>query len=215
MRIEKYWHIILLLAAVIYSLILKSNLFDASVLCSGALCVALAAKGNILNYIIGMYNTLAYAYIAFQEHLYGEFSLYILFFVPTNIIGFIMWKRNISGQVISSRSLTSGQRIIIFLIVIFGTFIIAKILSYIPNQNNSYIDSYITVTSIVATILMMKRYNEQWILYILLNRVCIVLWIIRCFEGSQVALSMIAMWVIFLINACFGYYMWSTKLKKI
>lgn len=215
MRIEKYWHIILLLAAVIYSLILKSNLFDTSVLCSGVLCVALAAKGNILNYIIGMYNTLAYAYIAFQEHLYGEFSLYILFFVPTNIIGFIMWKRNISGQVISSRSLTSGQRIITFLIVISGTVVIAKILSYIPNQNNSYIDSYITVTSIVATILMMKRYNEQWILYILLNSVCIVLWIIRYFEGSLAALSMIAMWVIFLINACFGYYMWSTKLKKI
>lgn len=212
--IEKYWHYILLGLAILYSLIFQTDFFNASVLCSGVLCVALVAKGNIWNYAVGMYNTVAYAYIAFNEHLYGEFGLYILFFIPTNILGYYMWKRRARNHIVTSVALNFRGRMILVLSILALTTCLAYLLRSIPNQNNPFLDAYITVSSVVATLLMLKRYTEQWIVYILLNTVSIVLWLFRYANGSDTALSMIGMFTLFWINACFGWYMWQIKLKE-
>ena len=59
---------------------------------TGVLCVVLAAKGNLMSYVFGMYNTVGYAYLAYINGLFGEVMLNLLFFVPMNVIGFFMWK---------------------------------------------------------------------------------------------------------------------------
>jgi nicotinamide mononucleotide transporter len=81
-------------------------------------------------------------------------------------------------------------------------------LSHIKTQNTPYIDATSTVLSIVATFLMMWRYKEQWILYIVLNIVTIVMWAIRMANGSTDGAIMILMWTAFLVNAVYGYMIW-------
>lgn len=49
---------------------------------------------------------------------------------------------------------------------------------------------------------------KQWILYIVLNIVTIVMWAIRQVNGSTDGAIMILMWTAFLVNAVYGYVNW-------
>jgi nicotinamide mononucleotide transporter len=87
------------------------------------------------------------------------------------------------------------------------------VLALNPLQNTPYIDATTNVLSIIATILMMYRYREQWLLYILLNVFTVLMWGIRTANGSSEGPLMIVMWSAYLINAGYGYWNWSRGAK--
>ena len=64
-----------------------------------------------------------------------------------------------------------------------------------------------TVFSIVANILMVLRYREQWALWIIVDVVTVIMWIIA---GDFL---MTIMWAIYLVNAVYGWVMW-TKMSS-
>jgi nicotinamide mononucleotide transporter len=82
-------------------------------------------------------------------------------------------------------------------------------LSFIPEQNTAYIDAATNILSVAATILMMMRFREQWVCYIVLNVLTIIMWSIRAANGSPDGLLMIVMWSAYLINAVYGFYNWT------
>jgi nicotinamide mononucleotide transporter len=82
-------------------------------------------------------------------------------------------------------------------------------LSLIPGQNTPYIDATTNVLSIVATILMVRRFREQWLLYIVLNIFTIAMWTIRSINGSPDGAMMIVMWSAYLVNAVYGFIVWN------
>jgi nicotinamide mononucleotide transporter len=82
-----------------------------------------------------------------------------------------------------------------------------------PNQNTPFIDATTNVVSVVATFLMMWRYKEQWLLYILLNVITIIMWLLRVRAGGESGDLMVLMWSLFLLNAVFGYWRWHKGAK--
>ena len=69
------------------------------------------------------------------------------------------------------------------------------------------LDSASTVTSVVANALMMLRYREQWLLWIIIDIITVIMWVL---VGDLV---MVTMWSVYLINAFYGYHNW-TKMAK-
>lgn len=188
--------------------------FDLSVFISGIFCVVLAAKGSIWTYIFGMYNSLGYAYMSYTNGLFGEMGLNLFFFMPTNIIGLIIWRKKMSENVVIMRALSNKNKIITGFLCVVGIVITGFMLSLIKGQNSPYIDATTNTLSIIATLLMIWRYKEQWILYIILNIFTIIMWSIRMVKGSPEGPIMIVMWSSFLVNAMYGYYNWSKGAKK-
>lgn len=212
---EIIWLLIFSIVAIILTVLWKDTFFGFTVFITGVLCVVLAAKGNIWTYIFGMYNTFAYAYLAYANGLFGEMGLNLFFFVPMNIIGFILWKKRMNGNKVEMRGLKSKGMIITVLICVFGIVGLGFLLSLISGQNSPYIDATTNVLSITATFLMVWRYKEQWILYIVLNVFTILMWSLRTINGSPDGVMMIVMWSAYLINAIYGYFTWSRGVKKI
>lgn len=188
-----------------------SSAFLFSVLFSGVLCVVLAAKGKIWTYPIGLYNSLAYAWIAWGDKLYGEVMLNLLFFMPMNIAGFALWQKNLQRRQhrVTMRSQTWRARAAIALAIAACTAAGGWSLAQFSEQNTPYLDAFTNVVSITATFLMVWRYMEQWALYIVLNMATILMWAIRLDRGSEAGWTMVAMWSLFLVNACYGYAKWS------
>ncbi|UKI34725.1 MAG: nicotinamide riboside transporter PnuC [Lentisphaeria bacterium] len=178
--------------------------------------MVLTAKGNVWSYVFGYVNTVLYAYIAYRNGLYGEMGLNLFFFLPSGILGFILWKRNIrkAGQLIM-RKLTWRGNLLTAAICIISIAAMGYGLSLIQGQNTPYIDATTNVLSIVATILTLLRYREQWLLYITLNLFTILMWVIRLLHGSPDGILMIVMWSAYLINACYGFYNWSKGVKAL
>ena len=75
-------------------------------------------------------------------------------------------------------------------------------------SNQAYLDAATNVMAIFAQLLMIWRFREQWIWWIVIDVICIIMW----FNVGN--WSMVAMYIAWTINAIYGWYNWS-KLNKI
>ncbi|NMO94272.1 nicotinamide riboside transporter PnuC [Paenibacillus lemnae] len=211
---ELLWLVLFTLIAVSITIVSKDTLFGFSVFITGVLCVVLTAKGKLMSYVFGMYNTFGYAYLSYTNGLFGEVMLNLLFFVPMNVVGFLMWRNHFQSGKLVMRQMDVKGIPIVGAVCIAGFLLLGYGLSLIPGQNSPYIDAVTTVLSVVATILMVRRFKEQWLLYIVLNIFTVLLWVIRTLDGSDDGVIMIVMWSAYLMNAVYGYYNWNKGAKE-
>ena len=214
-RLDLTWLAFLIVAGGALIAHLATNVFDATVSLSGILCVGLIAIGRREGYLFGLYNSLSYSILAYGNGLYGEVYLNLIFFVPTGMIGYAMWYLHTrQDHTVEMRQLGWLHRFIVAAICIASTVGLGFLLGLNPLQNTPFIDATTNILSIVATFLMMWRYKEQWLLYILLNIVTIGMWFLRFRAGGEAGDLMILMWSLFLLNALFGYWRWHMGAKK-
>lgn len=210
-KIDITWLVILTVVGGGLSLFLAANLFEQSVFFSGIFCVGLTAIGRREGYLAGLYNSLTYSVLAYRNGLFGEVYLNLFFFVPTGVIGYMMWRRHMTtNKTVAMRQFDWSQRAIIAGVCVLATIMLGLLLKLNPKQNTPFIDATTNVLSVVATFLMMWRFKEQWILYMLLNIVTIVMWALRVAAGGESGDLMVLMWSLFLLNAVFGYWRWHT-----
>lgn len=210
---EIIWLTVFTAVAIMLSILWKDNIFGLSVFISGVLCVVLAAKGNIWTYYFGMYNSIAYAWLSYQNGLYGETMLNTLFFVPMNVIGWAAWRRKMDKNTVIMRKMSWKMFGISVLICLVGMVGYGYWLSTLKNQNTAYIDAFTNCASIIATIIMTLRYREQWIFYISINVFSIIMWTYRLANGSDNAATMVVMWSAYLVNSIYGLYVWNKGYK--
>lgn len=179
---------------------------------SGMLCVVLVAKGKISNYYFGIVQTATYAYISYGYSLYGEAMLNGLFYLPVQFIGLYMWSKNrtqrsMRGEDVAVKRLSKKGWMVLILIAVVGSLLYAELLHYIGGQAVR-LDSAAVVLSIIAQILMLKRYAEQWALWIAVNVLSISLWVVTLITQGGNDLNMVVMWSAFLVNSIYGYVNW-------
>ncbi len=75
------------------------------------------------------------------------------------------------------------------------------------------LDGATVVISIVAQILMILRYREQWALWILVNILTISLWTAVWLKNGETSLPLLVMYCMYLCNSVYSYYNW-TKLVR-
>lgn len=206
---ERLWLCLFTLIALIVNLLSGESPFGLLVFLSGVLCVILAAKGSLLNYPVGMLNTLGYAWLSYQNGLYGEMGLNLFFFVPMNLAGLFLWRRHMQGGAVRMRRMHLPAVLLAALGCAGGILAMGFGLSCIPGQNSPYIDAATNVLSVAATILMVRRYREQWFAYLALNAFTVFMWALRTAAGSPEGPLMLVMWSAYLINAVYGLRVWS------
>jgi nicotinamide mononucleotide transporter len=214
-KLDRVWLAFLMVAGSALSAYLAKSVFDATVSLSGVLCVGLIAIGRREGYLIGLYNSLSYSILAYGNGLFGEVYLNLLFFVPAGVVGYVMWSRHTrQDSTVEMRQLGWSQRFAVAAICIACTVGLGLLLGLNPRQNTPFVDATTNVLSVVATFLMMWRYKEQWVLYILLNIVTIIMWFLRFRAGGVAGDLMILMWSLFLLNSLFGYWRWHIGTKE-
>ena len=152
---------------------------------TGIISVVLCAKGKISTYVFACVNVGLYAIIAYQNRLFGEVMLNGFYYLPMNIVGFYMWRKqkDDAGTVIVRR-LTPKQIILLIIGLLIAAFL-----------------------------LQIGRFMEQWILWMIINVFSITMWslLLGTPEGS---VTMIIMFSAYLINGVYGFRNW-LKLSKV
>ncbi|OOB77770.1 MAG: nicotinamide mononucleotide transporter PnuC [Epulopiscium sp. Nuni2H_MBin003] len=175
---------------------------------TGIIGVVLCAKGKISTYFFAVINVALYAFICYNAKLYGETMLNALYFLPMNFIGFFLWRKHQSnGGDVIVRNLT--KKGIILLTVVTAVSVIAywQLLIFLGGHL-ALIDATTTIISVIALLLQVTRYSEQWILWIIVNIISIIMWVMLFMENDPSAVTMITMWSAYLINAFYGYFNW-------
>lgn len=175
---------------------------------SGILCVVLVSKGKISNYFFGLIFAYTYFYVAWGQNFLGEMNTVLYVYLPAQFIGYFMWKNNMQndsgGESVVAKALTPKGWIALALFIGIGTFLFVQVLQTAGGSSTG-LDGLTTIIVVAAQLLMILRYREQWLLWIVLNILSIILW-----AETQ---AMYLMYSAYLLNSLYGYYNW-TKLKK-
>ena len=73
------------------------------------------------------------------------------------------------------------------------------------NPEHIYLDTITTVIGMVAQIMLILRFREQWILWLILDVLCIILW------ASVGNWCLVMQYVFWTINCVYGYKTWKCK----
>jgi nicotinamide mononucleotide transporter len=181
---------------------------DAIAAISGILCVVLCAKGKKSQYIWGLLNIIGYVIIAWINKYYGEVMLNALYYLPSQFIGYYIWNKHMNKEndKVEGNKLNLKKSILLVTVCIVGILLYKELLDLLGG-NGTLLDSASTTISIFANLLMMLRYREQWLLWIIIDAITVVMWLIAK------DFIMVTMWSVYLINAFYGYYNW-TKISK-
>ena len=190
---------------------------DSKIALLSAICgisyTILAGKGKISCYLFGLTGTMCYAYLAFQNALYGNLILYAFYYFPMQIIGIFKWKKHLkkdSFEIVKT-TLSYKDRVIFILAAI----VFSVILSYILKKTGDatpYIDAVTTVFSVLGLILTVKRCIEQWYIWFVFNLLSVVMWVEAYINGSN-CFATIIMWATYLVLSVYFLYTWKKDLR--
>src|SRR5262245_18239438 len=182
----------------------------------GLISVFLAARANIFTWPTGIANTIFYLIIFYQIQLYSDMFLQ-MYFCAMGVYGWYTWKYRAKHQQSAIRTLTTANRLklaalITCTVVIIGT-VISQLHTLLPQifekpASFPYIDTFVTVCSVLAVILLARRIFESWVLWVLVDVTSIALYYVK-------GVKLIAVeYVIFLGLAVLGILSWYRLWKK-
>lgn len=209
---EKTWLIVSAILIVVLYIIWGESLISLISALTGIISVVLCAKGKISNYAFGIVNALTYAWVSYAAHLYGEAMYNTIFMVPMIIIGIITWKKNMNESEVKARNLSLKGWVITIASTVLAVLIYRQIL-FALGGNLTWIDASSTVISVIATILMVMRYTEQWVMWIVVNGISVVMWLIVVAKGDMSNITTVIMWSAYLLNSSYGFSNWRKMAK--
>lgn len=142
-------------------------------------------------------------WIYFRNGLYADFAINIYYFFMA-IYGYAAWTRHTHKKERPDLPIThipammlvaaTGAMAALWALIAFG-------LTY-TNSNVVIYDAFTTALSIVGTWMLARKYIEQWIAWILVDTVCVGLYI---YKGIYFYATLYA---IYTVIAFFGYWKW-------
>lgn len=175
---------------------------------AGIICNVFVSKGKISNYFFGLIFAYTYFYISLGANFLGEMNTTLYVYIPAQFIGYFLWKANMqkeqNSDAVIAKALTIKGWVGLLAFLIIGTLLFVELLNYYGGSSTG-LDGLSTIIVIAAQVLMVLRYREQWLLWIVLNIISIALWA----ENT----AMYVMYSAYLLNSLYGYYNWS-KLQK-
>jgi nicotinamide mononucleotide transporter len=166
---------------------------------AGLLCIWLASLEKISNYAFGLVNVTLFAIIFFQIQLYASLLLQ-LFFFAANVYGWYAWSRQSSNHEAELQirwlprqsaglagGLRGGDRLadpVYQSVFAFLTRIAVSLMQALGLQVTMpelqpdafpFWDSCMMVLSVAAMILMTRKYVENWLLWVIINVISVVI----------------------------------------
>jgi nicotinamide mononucleotide transporter len=127
------------------------------------------------------------------------------------IWGIFVWKKGSEidengAANVKAQKLSATMWCVLSIGTLIATFAVGLFLNSIGNAQ-AYTDAATNVLAVVAQLLMVKRYREQWVWWLFVDLLCLKLWFVA---GNW---TMFAMYIAWTINCIYGWVNWS-KLNK-
>lgn len=182
---------------------------------TGVACVVCTGKGKLSAYIFGLINSILYAIIAYKATLYGETMLNALYYVPMQFVGFYVWSKNIDSETheVSKRHMKNSGRFILLLSILAATYMYGLVLNYLGDAM-PFVDSFTTVSSVVAMIVSVKMFAEQWWIWVAVDIFSVYMWWCDFRSGSD-NMATLLMWIVYLGNAIIMLIKWEKEAKLV
>ncbi|MDB5672612.1 MAG: nicotinamide mononucleotide transporter [Alphaproteobacteria bacterium] len=164
--------------------------------------IVLIVRRSVWNYMFGLLMVSLYFFVFLDARLYSDALLQIFFFV-VQIYGWWHWARveAEAGEVVVER-LSALQRTVWSLATALTVFALGSLMRDHTNAAYPIWDASVAGLSVVAQILMSRRYVENWLLWILVDIIGIGLY------AAKGLWPTVVLYAVFLVLAVVGFVQW-------
>ena len=144
----------------------------------GICSVVLGAQGNILTFVFGFAQVATYTYLCCIERFYAEIAINIYYFI-TMIYGVYCWRNRLSNNSLQVQTRRLSIKLIAWgmLLIALFSWLTGWLLARFTDDPQPYMDAFTTVPAIVAQILMVMAYREQWYLWLIVDVLAMIMWL--------------------------------------
>lgn len=191
----------------------------------GVICVFLCAKVNRMNFPFAVVNTTVFMIYLFYFGIWATFWLEAIIYFPMNIISWVKWYQHKDEEdklLAKSKRLTAVQSAIVTGIIAVLTIIVHFALSFWAGDTwmrfaenfgwnvavMKWLDSAIFAIGVVAVVLEMLRYSEQYVWWLITDVVAVAQYVLK---KDPVYTTKKA---IYLIEAVVGLKNWKKLARK-
>ena len=217
MRNEKIFDTVFLITGlvvqVVVYLLMPDNPWSLVSGLLGMCSVILCSQGNILTFFFGFGQIITYTYLCYLERFYAGIAINIFYFL-TQIYGVFSWRKRLHNtsnnkptSIITTRRLRPATLIIICSFALLLSAVTGFLLHAYTSDGSPYLDAFTTVPALVAQLLMMLAYREQWYLWFFVDILSAIMWLLA---GNY---SMAALYIFWCINCILGYIRWTKQLE--
>ena len=171
---------------------------------AGVISVVLCSQKKYAFYFWGILQLITILIISWQTDLYGK-VLENFFYLITMFIGILHWKRNSTGDETQARTMDILDYIMFATIFLPLTASASYMLVYHHNPEQVGLDTITTTIGMLAQLMLVLRFREQWVLWFILDVLCIILW---AKDGNWCLTMQYVFWT---INCIYGYLCWKPK----
>ena len=201
--------------------IMNFDLMEIFTLVTGVIYIVLEIRQKNLMWIVGVATSLAAMWVFFRQGLYASFGLNTYYLI-TSFIGLWHWgrdkqklasagtsksktvkakKKEVAKPVVHLNRMSWVTLAVSLIFMIAGTFGLAQVMELLEDPM-SYLDSAVTVLSIVATWWLVRSYIHQWWLWIVADALSTALCV------QQGMWPLVALYAAYTASAVIGYFYW-------
>ncbi len=190
-------------------------------LLSGIVAVMLSALANVWSWPIGIVNVILSFFLFYQVQLYPDMFLQVFFFV-TNVIGWWRWTHPKPFEEDRKHELKvsfmkSTQLLFVILTGIAGTLVLGLLAENISTlfpeiftrpSAAPYLDSFITVMSVITTFYLIQKKIESWIIWLAVDAIATYLYFSRDIKLYGL------LYLVFCFIAAFALWNWIREYRS-
>jgi len=169
---------------------------------SGFICVFLLIKRSIWNWAFGLVQVSLFAWIFFQYKLYSDAALHLIY-IGLQFYGWYNWLHHKDKQQALIIEYTPIKTLISWALVsLVATLGLGYVMSTYTDASFAYADAFTTCTSLIAQFLLTRRHLFNWLFWIVVDVVAIVIYLKKGLFPTSV------LYMTFLVMSCIGLYSW-------
>ena len=136
----------------------------------GVAMVLANLRVHVVGWPLAIASSLLYALLFFDTKLYGEGSLQFVF-VALALWGWWQWLRGRGGdgQALKVRELAARPRVLVALLTLAAWPLLGLLLQRMTDSDVPFLDALPTVASITGTILLGRKFIENWAVWLGVN----------------------------------------------
>ena len=168
--------------------------------------VWLTSRKQLHGWTLGFAGSIIYTAIFFVSGLYAE-SVLQIFYAFMGVYGWLKWKNETTESQtavkhIPLKTIVSSAFITVTLSIVAGAF-----LNRFSDSTVPYLDASLAAAGLVITLLMAKRFVENWLAWIVVDLVSAALYFYRELHITAVV------YLFFTTMAVYGYFHWKRELR--
>ena len=175
---------------------------------TGAVCVMLAAKENILTWPVGITNNLLFFVMFWRAKLYAGSCLQ-LFYIAIAIYGWWRWSHSGEKGALPVRTMPRAVGVTLLALTPLAWMALYQVLCHYTDSNVPAADSLTTVLSLVAQFMAGSKLLENWLVWIVVDLISIVLFLYKHLYLTS------SLYAVFIVLCIAGYSAWRrTQLRQ-